>query len=130
MSAGNFQLLFNKWEKEVMQLMLALEKVVISFGMESIEFSPVTGIWIRCLQAYHWVQQFHENKVAHGGNLFQTCRRLDILSLLALTPAQVLLNLNECITQLDDLKKDEPKLRNVHLREGLSLAQVEKTQHQ
>jgi hypothetical protein len=34
------------------------------------EFSPVTGIWIHCLQAYRWVQQFHEGKVAHEGNLF------------------------------------------------------------
>ncbi len=35
MSAGDFQLLFNKWDKEIMQLMLALENVVISFRMEA-----------------------------------------------------------------------------------------------
>jgi hypothetical protein len=70
MSAGDFQLLSNKWDKEVMQLMLALEKWCNKFWDGSIEFSPVTGIWIHCLQAYCWVQQFYEIKVAHGGNLF------------------------------------------------------------
>jgi hypothetical protein len=31
---------------------------------------------------------------------------------------------NECMTWLDDLKKDAPKLQNIHLRERLALAQV------
>jgi hypothetical protein len=55
MSAGGFQLLFNKWDMEVMQLMLASEKWCNKFCDGSIEFSPVTSIWICCLQAYHWV---------------------------------------------------------------------------
>ncbi len=70
MSADAFQTLFNRWDREVTQLMLALEKRCNKFCDRSIEFSPITGIWIRCLQAYRWIQQFHENKVAHGGNLF------------------------------------------------------------
>jgi hypothetical protein len=67
---GNFQLLFNKWDKEVTQLMLASEKWCNKDQDGSIEFSLVTTIWIRHLQAYRWIQQFHEYKVAHGGNLF------------------------------------------------------------
>jgi hypothetical protein len=109
---------------EATQLMLTSEKQCNKFCDGSIEFSLVTSIWIRHLQAYHWVQQFHQNKVAHGGNLFRTCRHLNILSPLVLTPAQVLLNVNECMTWLEDLKKDAPRLRNVHLRECLSLALV------
>jgi hypothetical protein len=119
-----FQTLFNRWDMEVMQLMLALEKRCNKFHDGSIELSPITGIWIHCLQAYRWIQQFHENKVANGGNLFQTCRHLNIASPLALTPAQVVLNINECMTWLEGLKKDTPKLQNAHLRECLSLAQV------
>ncbi len=110
MSADAFQTLFNRWDMEVTQLMLALEKRCNKFCDGSIEFSPITGIWIRCLQAYRWVQQFHENKVAHGGNLFQTCRCLNIASQLVLTPAQVVLNVHECMTWLEGLKKDAPKL--------------------
>ncbi len=121
-SADVFQLLFNKWDKEVTQLMLGLEKQCNKFWNRSIEFSPITSIWIWRLQAYRWIQQFHENKVAHGGNLFQTCRHLNILSSLALTPAQVILKINECMRWLDDLKKVAPRLQNVNLRECLFLA--------
>jgi hypothetical protein len=104
--------------------MLASEKWCNKFCDGCIKFSPVTGIWICHLQAYRWVQKFHENKVAHGGNLFRTCRCLNIPSLLVLTPTQVILNVNECMSWLEDLKKDAPKLWNAHLRECLSLAQV------
>jgi hypothetical protein len=122
MSAGDFQLLFNKWDMEVTQLMLALEKQCNKFQDGSIEFCLVTGIWIRHLQAYRWVRRFHENKVARGGNLIQTCRWLNIQSLLVLTPTQVLLNVNECMMQLEGLKKDALRLWNVNLRECLSSA--------
>jgi hypothetical protein len=122
MSANAYQTLFNRWGMEVMQLMLASKKQCSKFCDGSIEFSPITGIWIHCLQAYRWVQQFHEKKVAHKGNLFQTCRRLNIASPLVLTPAQVVLNLNECMTLLEGLKKDAPKLRNAHLCKCLSSA--------
>jgi hypothetical protein len=122
MSADAFQTLFNRWDMEVMQLMLASEKWCNKFHDGSKEFSLITGIWIYCLQAYLWIQQFHENKVAHGGNLFQTCSCLNIASPLALTPAQVVLNINECMTWLEGLKKDAPKLWNAHLHECLSLA--------
>jgi hypothetical protein len=114
--------MFNKWDKEVTQLMLGLEKQCNKFQNGSIKFSLVTGIWIQCLQAYHWIQQFHQNKVTHRGNLFQTCRRLNILSLLTLTPDQVILNINKCMMGLDDLKKDAPKLWNINLRERLASA--------
>jgi hypothetical protein len=73
MSADDFQLMFNKLDKELTQLMLVvlgLEKQCNRFWNGSIKFSLVTGIWIQLLQAYHWIQHFHENKVAHGGNLF------------------------------------------------------------
>jgi hypothetical protein len=53
-----------------MQLMLASEKQWNEYCYGSIEFGMITVIWIRCVQAYRWVQQFHENKVAHRGNLF------------------------------------------------------------
>ena len=124
MSADAFQTLFNRWDTEVTQLMLASEKQCNKFCDSSIELSPITGIWIRRLQAYRWIQQFHENKVAHGGNLFRTCRCLNIASPVVLTPAQVLLNINECMTWLEGLKKDAPKLWNAHLCKCLSSAQV------
>ncbi len=122
MSADDFQLMFNKWDNKVMQLMLGSEKQYGKFGNESIKFSLVTGIWIQCLQACHWIRQFHEDEVAHVGILFQMCRHLNILSPLALTPAQMILNINEYMRQLNNIKKDAPKLQNLHLRERLASA--------
>ncbi len=46
MSADAFQTLFNRWDTEVTQLMLASEKRCNKFCDGSIEFSPITGIWI------------------------------------------------------------------------------------
>jgi hypothetical protein len=120
MSADAFQTPFNRWDMEVTQLMLALEQRCSKFYDGSIEFSPITGIWTHCLQAYCWIQQFHENVVVHGGNLFQTCRCLTIASPLVLTPAQVVVNVNECMIWLESLKKDAPKLQNAHLCKCLS----------
>jgi hypothetical protein len=62
--------------------------------------------------------------VAYRGNLFQTCRCLGIASPLVLTPAQVVLNVNEFMTWLEGLKKDTPKLQNAHLHKCLSSARV------
>ncbi len=70
MSADALQTLFNRWDTEVMQMILALKKQCNKFCDRSIEFSPITGTWIKCLQAYCWIQQFHENKGAHRGNMF------------------------------------------------------------
>jgi hypothetical protein len=52
MSADDFQILLNRWDTEVTQLMLASEKWCNKFCDGSIMFSLVTGIWIRHLQAY------------------------------------------------------------------------------
>ncbi len=46
MSADAFQTLFNRWDMEVTQLMLALEKWCNKFCDGSIEFSPITGVQI------------------------------------------------------------------------------------
>jgi hypothetical protein len=45
MSADDFQILFNKWDMEVTQLMLARKNCIISFAMEasSLAWSPVYG---------------------------------------------------------------------------------------
>ncbi len=44
--------------------------------------------------------------------------------MLVLTPTQVVLYVNECMTWLEGLKKDAPKLQNAHLPKCLSLARV------
>ncbi len=52
MPADDFQILFNRWDMEVTQLMLALEKMCNKFCDGSIKLCLVTNIWIHHLQAY------------------------------------------------------------------------------
>ncbi len=52
MSADAFQTMFNRWDMKVTQLMLALEKRCNKLCDGSIEFSPITDIWIQHFQAY------------------------------------------------------------------------------
>jgi hypothetical protein len=110
MSVADYQLLFNKWDKEVTKLMLGSEKQYKNFYDGSVEISPVVGIQIGHLQAYQWVQCY-ESKMAYRENMFWTCRHLNILSPTALIPAQVILNIEVCIVRLTELKKAAPKLR-------------------
>ena len=74
MSAVEFQLMFNQWDGEVTRLMLGLEKCCNKFRDGSIEFSPVIGLWIRRIQVYRWIRQYHEGRVEHTGNLFRACQ--------------------------------------------------------
>ena len=98
LSASEFQLMFNNWDKEVTQLMLGSEKQCNKFRDGTIEFSPVVGIWIRRLQAYHWIEQYHTGKVKHAGNLCRTCRKLGISSPQSHSPAQILAGIEACMS--------------------------------
>jgi hypothetical protein len=56
MSAADFQLMYNQWEREVTWLMLGSERRCNKFRAGSIEFSPVIGLWIRWVQVYRWIR--------------------------------------------------------------------------
>jgi hypothetical protein len=47
--ALKFQLMFNVWDRGLTQLMLGSEKRCNKFSDGSIDFTPVTGLWICCL---------------------------------------------------------------------------------
>jgi hypothetical protein len=70
MSAADFQLMYNQWDREVTRLMLGSERQCNKFRDGSIEFSPVIGLWIRRIQVYRWIRRYLEGKVEHAGNLY------------------------------------------------------------
>ncbi len=70
MSAADFQLMYNQWDREVTRLMLGSERRCNKFRDGSIEFSPVIGLWIPRIQVYRWICQYLEGKVEHAGNLY------------------------------------------------------------
>jgi hypothetical protein len=100
---AEFQLMFNIWDKEVTQLMLDFKKRCNKFRDGSIEFSPVVGLWKRCLQAYRWISKYQNNLVPHPGNLFRLCRRLSIPSPSSLLVEEVSALEAVCIQKLADL---------------------------
>jgi hypothetical protein len=78
--------MFNQWDREVTCFMLKLEKWCNKYRGGSIEFSPVVGLWIHQMQLYHWIQCYHEGRVAHAGNLFWACHSHNVPNLDTLTP--------------------------------------------
>ena len=122
MSAVEFQLMFNQWDGEVTRLMLGLEKCCNKFRDGSIEFSPVIGLWIRRIQVYRWIRQYHEGRVEHTGNLFRACRRLFVSPPTSLSPYQVTACKEDCKRHLEALRQSVPKLRDEHLRTCLDAA--------
>ena len=70
LSAAEFQLLFNKWDKEVTQLMLLSESKCNKFKDGTIEFSPVVGLWLNRLRMYRYIQRFKAGMVTDPRNLF------------------------------------------------------------
>ncbi len=71
MSVADFQLMFNKWDKEVTEFMLSAESKCNKFMDGTIEFSPVVGLWINCLRTYHWILWYKQGQVPDPCNLFE-----------------------------------------------------------
>ena len=122
MSAADFQLMFNQWDREVTRLMLGSKKRCNKFQDRSIEFSPVIGLWIRWIQVYHWICHYLEGKVEHAGNLYWTCRRLFVPPPHLLTLPQVTAAKEDCKRHLEALWQSAPKLRDEHLHSCLDSA--------
>jgi hypothetical protein len=124
LNTSEFLLMFNAGYKELTQLMLGLEKRCNKFRDGSIDFSPVVGLWIRCLQAYRWMGRYLAGLVPHPGNLFCLCRRLSISSPNSLLAEEVSALEAVCIQKLADLMLAAPALQNGHLRSCLKLVQA------
>jgi hypothetical protein len=124
LSILEFQFMFPAWDKESTQLMLGSEKRCNKFRDGSIDFSPVMGLWIHCLQVYRWIGRYLAGLVPHPGNLFCLCRCLSIPSPNSLLVGEVSALEAVCIQKLADLKLAAPALQNDHLRSCLKSAQA------
>ena len=126
LSKSIFQQKFNKWDKEVTQLMLGSEKGCNQFYNGTIEFSPLVGIYIRRLRVYRWIKRFQSGKKTTKKTLWRTCKRMKIPSPIIITPVEVQNTIDECMQKLEDLKRQSPKLREEHLAARLAAAKKEK----
>jgi hypothetical protein len=122
LSTSEFKLMFNAWDKELTQLMFGLEMRCNKFRYGSIDFSPVVGLWIRCLQVYRWISMYLAGLVPHPGNLFRLCQCLSIPSSDSLLVEAVSSLEAVSIQKLVDLKLAALALQNNHLRNSLDSA--------
>ena len=122
MTEAEFQLLYNAWDTELLELMLASEKRCRKLKNDHIPFSPVIGVWLRRLNAFRWVERHKQGKVRNMRNLRRAC----VLNFMdppeMMTIAEIELNIHACLEKIDDLKKTAPAMREAHLRERLDEA--------
>ncbi len=62
-SVAEFELMFNKCDNEVTELMLSSESKCNKFVDGTIKFSPVVGLWIDRLRTYHWIIWYKQGQV-------------------------------------------------------------------
>jgi hypothetical protein len=122
LTAAEFQLLFNLWDKEVTQLMLGSEKRCNKFRDGNIDFCPVVGVWIRRLQAYRWISRYQNSQAPHAGNLYHLCRCLSVPCPNSLAVDEVIAAEAACVQKLANLKLQAPVLWNEHLCNCLDTA--------
>ena len=118
-----YQKKFNNWDKYITQLMLGAENRCNKFYNNTIEFSPLVGIYDCRLRAYRWIQLFKLVKPTYKKNLWRTCKRMQIPRPDSLTQEGVTGNIDKCIRRLAELKEKASKLRGEHLAARLVKAQ-------
>ena len=126
LTPSEFQLLFNTWDKELIQLMLAAEKQCTIFKSGHIPFLPRVGEWIRCINLYWWIQGYKSGKRVNKSNLFTACQIAGIGSPNFMTIEDVQLNEFACIRKTEEIKKHAPEYQQKHLQERLDVARKRK----
>ena len=117
---------FNRWDKEVTELMIGSESRCNQFYNGTIEFSPCVGVYVRIIRIYKWIQRFQEGIRVNKKNLWRTCRRKKLPRPSSMTKEYVLDKIDEYTTKLKELEEKGPKLREEHLAICLAAARKKK----
>jgi hypothetical protein len=72
------------------------EKIYCKIKLCRIPFSPEALIWIRQVQVYYSLLQYHKGRVKNQGNLKRAACRCNIPNPLSLTVAEIYERLKEC----------------------------------
>jgi hypothetical protein len=117
-----FQLAFNKWDNELVELMLASEKKCRKIKNDYIPFSPIIGKWIKRLNLYRWAVKFKQGKHVNRTNLLRAFDVNNLPSPVHITLQEAQLEEHAALLMLEDMKKRAPELRVKHLQERLDIA--------
>jgi hypothetical protein len=121
-SPAEFQLMFNAWDKQMIQLMLSAENNCRKYKNDYIPFCPIINLWIQRLNAYRWIKRFKSGRDCNTGNLKRTCRRLDISSPMTMPLTTAEENIEACRAKLQEYRDKAPQMRMEHLQNRLKIA--------
>ena len=88
-----------------------------------IPFLPEAAIWIRRVQVYYSLLQYHKGRVKNRGNLKRAARRCNIPNPLSMTIAEIYDRLKECKRECVFYQEHGKRFCRKHLNARLRLAQ-------
>lgn len=125
LSPSTFQLLFNKWDEELTQLMLAAENKCNTYKSNHIPYSPEVGEWITRRWLLGRIRRYLQGKVPDPRNLYRQCRRHRLPDPREITEEDLNIEIFLCYRKIEELKPKAPKLRRDHLNARLKEAKEE-----
>ena len=113
LSLPEFMLQFNKWDRELTELMLAAENKCHKFKQCHIPYSPEVAEWITRRWLLGRIRRYHQGKVPDPRNLFRQCRKHRVPDPRDLTEDKLNIEIYLCAKKIEELKPLAPKLRRV-----------------
>ncbi len=109
--------------KEGTTYMRHAEKICRKIKCCKIPFSPEASIWIRRVQVYYSLLQYHRGRIKNWGNLKRAARRCNIPNPLSLSISDILACLRECKRACRFYLEHGQRFRHKHLNNQLRIAQ-------
>ncbi len=74
LTSAEFQIAYNKYDKELVKLMLAVEKRCHKKKAHFLEWSPIVGTHLHHLHVILWILRFKHGKKKNQSNLKRACQ--------------------------------------------------------
>jgi hypothetical protein len=106
-------------DEEGKAYMRHVEKICCKIKSFWIPFSPKASIWIRQVQVYYSLLQYHKGRVKNQGNLKRAARQCNIPNPLSLSVAEINERLKECKKECLFFQEHGKRFRRKHLNNQL-----------
>ena len=120
LSLSEFMLLFNKWDRELTELMLAAENKCHQYKQCHIPYSPEVAEWITRRWLLGRIRRYLQGKVPDPRNLYRQCRKHRVPDPRDLSEDDLNIEIFLCAKKIEELKPLAPKLRREHLKACLA----------
>ena len=122
LSASEFQVAYNRYDKELVELMLGAEKRCRKKKVDFLEWSPIVGTYLRQLHVIRWMLRFKHGRKTNQSNLKRACRTLQLPDPVQTTLAEAQDLELVWMKKLHDLRESAPQHRIEHLQSCIDSA--------